>query len=106
MAKATSLKLVSELFLMQHIEPSKKEVLANVRKNVEDAVRQLRSLGSDYEKAAWMLEDSLSYALADKTEVFSDDLFFDHLHGNQGVDWASSDWASLIQAEELFEASR
>jgi len=33
-------------------------------------------------------------------------LFFDHLHGNQGVDWASSDWASLIQAEELFEASR
>ena len=98
MAKASSLKLVHELRPKQHIESAEKEVLANVRQNIEEAVRKLRTLGPSYEKAAWMLEDSLSYAFSenDKSTIYPDELY-----SSQGVDWAS-----LIQAEELFEASR
>ena len=98
MAKASSLKLVSELSQSNESCPGKNEVLANVRLNIEEAVRQLRSLGRDYERAAWMLEDSLNYALSegDKSIAMSDEIY-----AAQGVDWAS-----LIQAEELFEASR
>ena len=89
MAKASSLKLVPQTPSSQ-IGAGKTEVLANVRKNIEEAVRQLRSLGQGYEKAAWMLEDSLNYALSEGEH-----------YETQGVDWAS-----LIQAEELFKASR
>jgi hypothetical protein len=89
MAKATSLKLVPGLSYNQGARSEKSEALAKVRKNVESAVEELRSLGKNYEKAAWMLEDSLNYALneSDQSAVYVAD----------GVDWAS-----LIQAEELY----
>ena len=95
MAKATSLKLVPGLSQYRDARSEKSEVLTKVRKNVEEAVNQLRSLGRDYEKAAWMLEDSLNYALSenDRATVFSDEIY-----STQGVDWVS-----LTQVEELLE---
>ena len=102
MAKATALKLVRDLPQSQPAQPGKEEVLSSVRQNIEHAVSQLRTLGRGYEKAAWMLEDSLNYAFAesDRTAGFTVELT-DEIYSAQGVDWAS-----LIQAEELFEASR
>ena len=118
MAKAASLKLVPQLSSsqmsqgqgsrLQSSRLDKSETLANVKQNVEEAVSLLRSLGKDYEKAAWMLEDSLNFALPDTDRADTDradtdraSMFSDDLYATQGVDWAS-----LIQAEELFEASR
>lgn len=108
MAKAASLKLVPQLVKSQISQGDgsglgrprldKAETLANVKHNVEEAVSLLRSLGKNYEKAAWMLEDSLNFALSETDKA---SMFFEDIYATQGVDWAS-----LIQAEELFEASR
>jgi hypothetical protein len=76
---------------------SKAEVMNEVRLHVEEAAMLLRSLGRDYEKAAWLLEDSLQIGTSETERV------------EQSVDWSvdrgrdrsAVDWASLIQAEEL-----
>jgi len=63
---------------------SKVEVMAEVKQHIEEAAMLLRSLGRDYEKSAWVLEDSLQF-----------------LGESQSSYLAPVDWASLVQAEEL-----
>jgi len=43
------------------------DVLSQVKAHIESAAALLRSLGSDYEKTAWMVEDTANY-LTEKYE--------------------------------------
>jgi hypothetical protein len=94
MAKAASLKVVEKVI---NKIPHNLEVAAEAKRHIEEAARLLRSLGRDYEKAAWMIEDTLHYAFSEKENSDFETGANDENYAASGVDWAS-----LVQAEELF----
>ena len=88
MAKASAARIFSDQSRKTAIK-GKAEVMAEVKQHVEEAAMLLRSLGRDYEKCAWVLEDSLQFlneAAGEKYEQYQTE---------------SVDWASLVQAEKL-----
>lgn len=44
---------------------SKAAILDEVRQSVELAARKLASLGGEYQRSSWLLEDALEYLCAD-----------------------------------------
>ena len=81
MAKATSRKSLTSV-------RTKAEVMDEVQQHIAEAAMLLRSLGKDYEKAAWVLEDSLQFVSSESgqsdLESFDRDTF-----SAKSIDWAS-----------------
>jgi hypothetical protein len=58
---------------MEESRDAEKEALVEVHEHVTRAAAILRSLGAEYERVSWMLEDTLTYLRPDEVMAEFDD---------------------------------